>query len=274
MVSVHCGALAAGLLESELFGHVKGSFTGAHRDRVGRFEMANGGSLFLDEIGDISMETQIKLLRVLQERSFEPVGGTRTVQVDVRLITATHQNLERLISEGKFREDLFYRLNVISITLPPLRERGDDIFELALYFLGRASQRVGKPISHFDDDAVESLRRYGWPGNIRELENAIERGVVLAEKPSISLADLPPHVATARPAPSRVVETKPQRVIEAAIAGATTGEPVAEISRDAAERERLISALQRSGGNKAEAARLLGLPRSTFFSKLKKYTLD
>ncbi|HVW03146.1 MAG TPA: sigma 54-interacting transcriptional regulator, partial [Planctomycetaceae bacterium] len=207
LVQVLCGALAPGVLESELFGHVKGAFTSAHRDKVGRFEMANGGTLFLDEIGDISLETQVKLLRVLQERAFEPVGGTRTVQVDVRLIAATHQNLERLIAEGRFREDLFYRLNVISITLPPLREREHDVFELALYFLERASSRVGKRITHLDEEALEALRGHRWPGNIRELENVIERAVVLAEGTSITLLDLPPEVTS--PAPYLSIETKP-----------------------------------------------------------------
>ncbi|MCA9096643.1 MAG: sigma 54-interacting transcriptional regulator, partial [Planctomycetaceae bacterium] len=179
LVRVHCGALAAGLLESELFGHVKGAFTGAHRDKVGRFEMANGGTLFLDEIGDISLETQIKLLRVLQERTFEPVGSSRTVQVDVRLIAATHQNLEKLIAEGKFREDLFYRLNVISITSPPLRERTDDILELSLHFLRQGGERLGKRLTYIEDRALEAMLRYGWPGNVRQLENAIERACVL-----------------------------------------------------------------------------------------------
>lgn len=279
MVSVHCGALSAGLLESELFGHVKGAFTGAHRDKIGRFEMANGGTLFLDEIGDISLETQIKLLRVLQERSFEPVGGTRTIQVDVRLIAATHQNLERLIAEGKFREDLFYRLNVISITLPALRERADDIFELALYFLSRAAVRAGKRVTHLNDDAVDALRRYSWPGNIRELENAIERAVVLAEGPGIGIGDLPREIAEGRAPSLRVFETKPARgtpVLTEESGGRDstligTGSGTFEAI---SERQRLMDALLRSGGNKAEAARLLGLPRSTFFSRLKKYGID
>src|SRR5690606_35614926 len=165
--------LSPGLLESELFGHVKGAFTGAHRDKVGRFEMADEGTLFLDEIGDISLETQVKLLRVLQERCFEPVGGTNTVHVDVRLITATHQNLEELITQGRFREDLYYRLNVISVILPPLRERHEDILELAFFFLNRASNRSGKKIRHVDDQALAALERHPWPGNIRELQNIV-----------------------------------------------------------------------------------------------------
>jgi transcriptional regulator with GAF, ATPase, and Fis domain len=280
MVSVHCGALSPGLLESELFGHVKGSFTGAHRDKVGRFEMADGGTLFLDEIGDISLDTQIKLLRVLQEREFEPVGGTRALQVDVRLIAATHQNLERLIAEGKFREDLFYRLNVISITLPPLRERADDIIELALHFLTRAAERAGKRVTHFEEPVMDALRRYPWPGNIRELENAIERSVVMAEGPAITLSDLPAVIIESRFARTRVLETKPISFAESALtdAGAPmalpTGGVVTGRGNGAGERQRLVDALIKSAGNKAEAARLLGLPRSTFFSKLKKFGIE
>ena len=191
LISVHCAALSSSLLESELFGHVKGAFTGAQNDKQGRFELAHGGTLFLDEIGDISAETQVKLLRVLQQREFEPVGGTKTIQVDVRLIAATHQNLERLIADGRFREDLYYRLNVISIHLPPLRERPEDILDLAVSFLKAASTRGGKRIARFDDDALNALMRYSWPGNIRELQNVIERAVVLAERETVELKDLP-----------------------------------------------------------------------------------
>jgi transcriptional regulator with GAF, ATPase, and Fis domain len=278
MVSVHCGALSAGLLESELFGHVKGAFTGAHRDKIGRFEMANGGTLFLDEIGDISLETQIKLLRVLQQREFEPVGGTRTVQVDVRLIAATHQNLEKLIGDGKFREDLFYRLNVISIALPPLRERADDIIELALYFLNRAAERAGKRISHLDDAVIGALRRYSWPGNIRELENAIERSVVMAEGPAITLHDLPGVVLESADDPVQVLETKPASVESPPSSpgrrAAGSGAVEKYASELPGERQSLVEALARANGNKAEAARILGIPRSTLFSRLKKFGME
>ena len=261
LVSVHCAALSPGLLESELFGHVKGAFTGAHRDRTGRFEMASGGTLFLDEIGDISLETQVKLLRVLQERSFEPVGGSRTVNVDVRLIAATHQNLERLISEGKFREDLFYRLNVISITLPPLRERPEDVVELTLHFLTRAAERLGKTVTHVEDDALHVLLRYAWPGNIRELENVIERAVVLTDGPGLQLTDLPPEMASN----SRWTQPVDLRPVPLSLS---------ELPQAAGERQQLLLALDRARGNKAEAARLLGIPRSTFFSKLKKHAIS
>jgi transcriptional regulator with GAF, ATPase, and Fis domain len=290
MVSVHCGALSSGLLESELFGHVKGSFTGAHRDKIGRFEMAHGGTLFLDEIGDISLETQIKLLRVLQEREFEPVGGTRTIQVDVRLIAATHQNLEKLILDGKFREDLFYRLNVISISLPPLRERAEDIIELSLYFLNRAAERAGKRITHLGETAIDALKRYPWPGNIRELENAIERSVVMAEGQEITLLDLPVAIVASAGREVRVLETKPHAQSGfappklASEVPRTTLPGGSALPRKAAGKQSLVEfpperlaiqeALTKAGGNKAQAARLLGIPRSTFFSRMKKFGFE
>jgi transcriptional regulator with GAF, ATPase, and Fis domain len=278
LVSVHCASLSPSLLESELFGHVKGSFTGAHRDRVGRFEMASGGTLFLDEIGDISLETQIKLLRVLQERSFEPVGGSRTVQVDVRLITATHQNLEKLIAEHRFREDLYYRLNVISVTLPPLRERREDIIELAVHFLGLATRQVGKRVTRFRDEVLVALERYNWPGNVRELENAIERAVVLADGEEITLRDLPIEIqsavsapSTSASAPSPQTARRPRQVPPPYVGSVARSLPDFD---DDVERTMLERALIDCRGNKAEAARKLGMPRSTFFSKLKKYQLD
>ena len=268
LISVNCAALSSGLLESELFGHVKGAFTGAHDDKPGRFELAHGGTLFLDEIGDISAETQVKLLRVLQQREFEPVGGTKTIQVDVRLIAATHQNLERQIAEGKFREDLYYRLNVISIVLPPLRERPDDILDLAVYFLKSASTRDGKRIARFDDDALNALMRYQWPGNIRELQNVIERAVVLAERETIELVDLPSEIQKSAAA-SGIVE----RVGLRRDSSRDDSLLVTAWSDDdpESERKQLVDALQACGGNKTKAAKRLGLPRSTYFSKLKKY---
>jgi transcriptional regulator with GAF, ATPase, and Fis domain len=281
LVSVHCGALSPGLLESELFGHVKGAFTGAHRDKVGRFEMASGGTLFLDEIGDISPETQIKLLRVLQQREFEPVGGTQSIQVDVRLIAATHQNLEKLIAEGKFREDLYYRLNVISITLPPLRERGDDIIELALHFLTRAAERAGKRVSHLDDGAIDALRRYSWPGNIRELENAIERAVVLADGSALTVAELPAAVLAGLPQSNWIEmdsHVRGRAPTAPTVPGRRRGRPPRGASKNNSPpepgRADLVEALAKAGGNKAEAARLLGVPRSTFFSRMKRFGLE
>jgi len=311
-ISVHCAALSSSLLESELFGHVKGAFTGADRDKVGRFEMADGGTLFLDEIGDISLETQTKLLRVLQERSFERVGGVQTIAVDVRLVAATHQNLEELIRQGRFREDLFYRLNVISLCCPPLRDRREDIFELSLYFLRTFAAQSGKAPSRIEEEAIEVLTSYAWPGNIRQLENALERAVVLAETDAIRVDDLPPEIVTAvrrggePPKPTAgarrdrhnsmpsnsfpttatsgvgppTIDAHPSARSRIAASDRLLVETVVSSNGgladelDLLERERLSEALVRSGGNKAEAARALGVPRSTLFSKLRKYGLD
>jgi transcriptional regulator with GAF, ATPase, and Fis domain len=284
-VQVHCAALSQGLLESELFGHVKGAFTDAMRDRVGRFEQADGGTLFLDEIGDISLEVQTKLLRVLQEMAFERVGSSQTIAVDVRIIAATHQDLEGLIRVGKFREDLFYRLNVIPIRAPSLRERKEDIFELAVHFLGRHAERIGRSVGHIDDDAVEALIAHDWPGNIRELENVIERAVVLCEGPALTLHDLPveirqPSLRRSRPSLSTASRTRPASRVLAPLTSSSFQEEVPTLDRSegepeamAFERHRLADALEQAHGNKSVAARLLGMPRSTFFSKLKKHGL-
>jgi transcriptional regulator with GAF, ATPase, and Fis domain len=285
-VKVHCAALAQNLLESELFGHVKGAFTGADRDRVGRFEQANGGTLFLDEIGDINLEVQTKLLRVLQQMSFERVGSSQSITVDVRILAATHQDLESMIRAGRFREDLYYRLNVFSLRTPPLRERKEDIFELAVHFLGQHAERVGKAVTHLDEDAVEALVAYDWPGNIRELENAIERAVVLADGPAITRADLPtevrqPSAPRHRSGAGAAAAAARARATAAAswngqANGASAGSSADE-SWDAEfvgyERQRLVDALTEAQGNKSEAARLLGMPRSTLCSKLEKHGL-
>jgi transcriptional regulator with GAF, ATPase, and Fis domain len=263
-VKVHCAALSPSLLESELFGHVKGAFTGAHRDKVGRFELADGGTLFLDEIGDISLEVQTKLLRVLQEKMFERVGSSEPVRADVRVIAATHQPLERLIEEGRFREDLFYRLNCFPISVPPLRDRREDIPELALHFLMQCSKRSGKSVLGIDDDAMARLKSYSWPGNIRQLENVIERAVVIAEGTTITEAELPPEV--------QVVEDRCQVELSSPLGKA--GIETERAERDALERERLVRALAATDGNKAEAARSLGLKRSTLVSRLKKHGLS
>jgi transcriptional regulator with GAF, ATPase, and Fis domain len=295
-VKVHCAALSQNLLESELFGHVKGAFTGADRDRIGRFEQANGGTLFLDEIGDINPEVQTKLLRVLQEMSFERVGSSQSIKVDVRIVAATHQDLERLIESGRFREDLYYRLNVIPLETPALRQRRDDIFELAVFFLNLHAERTGKLLTHIEPEAVEVLSGYDWPGNIRELENVIERAVILADGPALSIDDLPPDVrhvgrrrfhtrasvpagaltALEQAAGSAVSTTATGTVVRSRPARASG--PIEEAAGEewnaeflAYERQRLADALAESGGNKSVAARLLGMPRSTFFSKLKKH---
>ncbi len=292
LISVHCAALAPSVLESELFGHVKGAFTDARQDKPGRFQLADGGTLFLDEIGDVPLETQVKLLRALQERTIDPVGSSQSISVDVRLIAATHQNLEQLITEGKFREDLYYRLNVISIVLPPLRDRGEDIIELAMEFLRRVQQRTGKGVSHFDDEVLDKFLEYPWPGNVRELENVVERAVVLSEGSSVTLSDLPANVRHCELKAEHDLETSDERLGPAESADRKPEYRPSDSPRFqgtetqlqsegldtiviGSEDERLLlqDALIRSGGNKAEAARLLGMPRSTYYSKLKKHGL-
>ena len=196
-IAVHCAALSPQLLESELFGHERGAFTGAVEKRIGRFEQANGGSLFLDEIGEIDANTQVKLLRLLGERSFERVGGNQTLSADVRLITATNKNLEKLVAEGKFREDLYYRLNVVQITMPPLRERKEDIPLLVAAFLKQFAKENEKPFRELTAEAMNSILASDWPGNVRELRTAIEHGIVMAKGPKITLRDLPHNGAAA-----------------------------------------------------------------------------
>jgi formate hydrogenlyase transcriptional activator len=184
---VNCSAISAGLVESELFGHVKGAFTGAIERRIGRFELADGGTIFLDEVGELPLETQVKLLRVLQEREFEPVGSNRSVRVDVRIIAATNRNLQESISAGSFRSDLYYRLNVFPLEVPPLRERRSDIPQLAMFFLSRYSRNLGKRMEGISAAATERLKCYLWPGNIRELQNVIERALILSQGPILEL---------------------------------------------------------------------------------------
>jgi transcriptional regulator with GAF, ATPase, and Fis domain len=274
-VKVHCAALSAGLLESELFGHVKGAFTGAHRDKVGRFELADGGTLFLDEIGDISLEVQTKLLRVLQERTFERVGSNEPLRVDVRIITATHQNVEELIRKGRFREDLYYRLNVFPLHVPALRERPEDIPELVIHFLRRSAERFHKDVRDVDDDALMLLKYFAWPGNIRQLENVIERAVVIAESGVLSVAEMPPEIldatGSANGAAGANGDRPPQTALDSGNGSAPT--PAWKCDEDRAERDQLVRALAAAGGNKAEAARALGVARSTLVSRLKKLGL-
>jgi transcriptional regulator with GAF, ATPase, and Fis domain len=273
-VKVHCAALSANLLESELFGHVKGAFTGAHRDKIGRFELANGGTLFLDEIGDISLEVQTKLLRVLQEKTFERVGSSEPVTVDVRIVAATHQDLEVLIRQGRFREDLFYRLNVFPVTVPPLRDRPEDVAELAMHFVRLSAARCRKEVMHIDDDALMLLKSYEWPGNIRQLENVIERAVVISEGSMVTVQELPHELLRA------VEETMPLPKVNgngsAFATPAVDARPFSthRAERDRSEREQLVRALAAAAGNKAEAARALGMARSTLVSRLKKLGLS
>lgn len=282
LVCVNCAALSPSLLESELFGHVKGAFTGAHADKQGRFLAADHGTLFLDEIGDISQETQVKLLRVLQERCFEPVGSDKSISVDVRLVAATNRNLEEMIARGEFREDLFYRLNVVALTLPPLRQRPEDLAELVFFFLSRSAQKTKKQIRQIDPQALAVLESHQWPGNIRELENVIERAVVLADSDRVTMEDLPAEIRTLTPV--RPLSRTNDSVEISASATALrqtvrkvmdTDGPVVLSGRQSDGEEQLLrDALKSSGGNKAIAARQMNMPRSTFFSKCKKYGIS
>ena len=254
-VAVHCAALTSTLLESELFGHEKGAFTGAHERRLGRFEQAQGGTLFLDEIGEIDATIQVKLLRFLGERTFERVGSSKTLTADVRLITATNKNLEEMVKTGKFREDLFFRLRVVEINLPPLRERAGDVVLLAQSFLREFAAENQKPVKEFTADALQLLLQYGWPGNVRELRTAIEHAVVLCRGEKIAARDLPAQVRAGR-------------VNEAATASADA------LTVHEAEKQLMIRALQETGGNRTLAARKIGMSRRTFHRKLHLYRLE
>ena len=263
-VRVNCAALAPGVLESELFGHEKGAFTGAVARRPGRFELADGGTLFLDEVGDLPAEVQVKLLRVLQEREFERVGGVDTIKVDVRLISATHRDLEKLVAEGKFRQDLYYRLNVFSITLPPLRERPADIASLCEHFIQKFAQTSGKVVRGVEPAALATLGAYPWPGNVREMENVIERAMILTKGPMLSAADLDfGRRPAATPAP---VTPAP---VETGDGGRSLYKRLSE-----QERSEIVAAVERSQGNIAHAARALGINRSTLYYRMRKHGLE
>ncbi len=255
-VKVNCGAIPEGLLESEFFGHEKGAFTGAVARRTGRFEHADGGTLFLDEIGELPLALQVKLLRVLQDREFERVGGDKTLRVDVRLVAATNRDLEAMVAAGTFRSDLFYRLNVVSLTVPPLRERVDDIAVLAAHFLRKFTAEHGREIDGFDDHALAVMQRYAWPGNVRELSNAIERAVVMSSGSTIFAEDLPlPVVAASRAAPELAARTLKAllRDFEAGV---------------------IRQALERNQDNRSRTANELGISRRALLYKLHELNLD
>jgi Nif-specific regulatory protein len=254
-VKVSCAALPETLIEAELFGHEKGAFTGADARKKGRFELADGGTLFLDEIGDLSLATQVKLLRVLQEREFERLGGTTTIKANVRLLTATNRDLEKAIAHGSFREDLYYRLNVFSIFVPPLRERRDDVLLLADYFSEKYARENRKPIRRISTPAIDMLASYHWPGNVRELENAIERVVLVCEGQVIHGYHLPPTLQTAE------------------ASGTLTRVSLSE-AVDSFEKDMLMDALKTARGNRAKAAKLLGTTERIMRYKVKKYTID
>jgi DNA-binding NtrC family response regulator len=265
LVPVNCGAIPEEILESELFGHEKGSFTGATAARVGRFQLADGGTIFLDEIGEMSPKLQVKLLRVLQERKVDPVGSTRTVDVDVRVIAATNKDLREEVRKGRFREDLYYRLQVVPVELVPLRRRGHDVALLAQHFISRFCEQLGRPALAIDAEAQARLKNHNWPGNVRELENLMERMAVMADGERLSANDLPDYVGKeAQAAGGGLAEFEdfPEQ-------GVNFNELV-----DQFETRLITMALTRTGGNKKAAARLLNLNRTTLVEKIKKKDLE
>jgi len=249
-IKVNCAALNENLLESELFGHIRGAYTGADRNRIGRFEAAHEGTIFLDEVGDIPLSIQVKLLRVLEEKEIERVGDHRPIRVDVRIVSATNRNLERLIENGRFREDLFFRINVFPIRLPPLRDRPGDIPVIVEHFIRQNNERTGKRILRISPEAMERLLAYSWPGNVRELRNAMEYAFVLCPNGSIEMRHLP-HKIVSRPAIVSV-----------------------NSSEGSGKKERLIKALEKTAWNRAEAARQLGVSRVTLWKWIKKHGLE
>jgi DNA-binding NtrC family response regulator len=254
-VAINCIGLSKDLLESELFGYERGAFTGAHQRKKGKIELAHCGTVFLDEIGDISEEIQTKLLRFLQEREFERLGGTELISVNVRIIAATNRNLQAAVKDGKFREDLFYRINVVPIALPPLRERKEDIPELAEFFLRRFSLEAKKDFLRIADDALAKLSTFDWPGNVRELANVIERAVVLGEPPAIQADDLPVNILAVSGPSASITRLNYQDTV------------------DEYRREVIVKALQQSNGNRTAAAKLLGLDRAYFQKLLKSFDI-
>ena len=254
-IKVNCAALNENLLESELFGHTRGAYTGADRTRIGRFEAAHGGTIFLDEIGDIPLATQVKLLRVLEEKEIERVGDHTSIKIDVRIISATNKDLEKLISEGQFREDLYFRINVFPLNCPPLRERKEDVPMIVQSFIRSNNKKTGKKIIGLSPEALEKLTAYRWPGNVRELRNAIEYAFVLCPSGGIGIQHLPPKISNTEP---------------------ECREPLAAASPVDNEREKaeLLEALRKSGGNQSQAARALGVSRVTVWKRMKKYGIN
>jgi DNA-binding NtrC family response regulator len=264
---INCAAIPAEILESELFGHERGAFTGAHTRKIGKFELADGGTLFLDEIGELPLDVQVKLLRVLEQREFMRVGGTDTISVDLRLIAATNQDLETAVEEGKFRSDLYYRLKVVTLKIPPLRERREDIPLLANHFLETFAEENGRPGMHFSPDAMRLLVDNRWEGNVRELRNLVESLVVLAPQEEVRPQDLPVEY--------REAGVRPPKATDAGRPTPTTeGEPMevgGEMTMEEIERRAILSALEKTGGNRTQAAELLGIGLRTLQRKLKEY---
>ena len=260
-VEVACGALSETLLESELFGHVAGAFTGATADRAGRFLQADGGTIFLDEIATASPALQVKLLRVLQEMAFEPVGGGRTHTVDARVILATHESLERLVAAGTFRADLYWRINVVTLEMPPLRSRTSDIPLLAAHFLAAAAAKAGRRVEGFTPAALEALASHGWPGNVRELEHAVSRAAFLGRGPVVDVCDLPPTVGGGLP-------------LDAAGGRDATSASALKAAMAVPERQLILEALERAGWRRDAAARALGINRTTLYKKAKRLGMN
>lgn len=258
LVTINCATLPENLLESELFGYEPGAFTGAVKRKMGRFELAEGGTLFLDEIGEMTLAVQVKLLRVLEQREFSRLGGTETLSADVRLIVATNRDLADLVSKRQFRDDLYYRINVFPITIPPLRERTQDILPLARHFLRELMERTGKVVTDIRPEARRILLNYGWPGNVRELKNVLERALILTQDNSIGVEHLPVRLHQER----------------ASLANVAVSLPPQGLSLEEVERSLLVQALERSRFNKSQAARLLGMSRATLRYRLTKYGLD
>jgi DNA-binding NtrC family response regulator len=252
-VELHCGSLPESILESELFGYEPGAFTDAKRQKIGLFEEAQGGTVFLDEIGELTASVQMKLLKVLEQKTVRRLGGNREIPLDVRVVTATHRNLETEVKEGRFRSDLFYRLNVVPLMIPALRDRPNDIVQLANFFLQESCRAFNKKLSLFSDDILTLLKNYSWPGNVRELKHVIERMVVIAKGNSLSPKDLPKEVKEAKSVPP--AQKAAQR-------------------KEDAELENIRRALIETKGNKSKAAEILGVTRKTLFNKLKKYELE
>lgn len=251
-VAVDCGAIPKELASSEFFGHLKGSFTGAVNDKTGHFEAANGGTLFLDEIGNLSYDLQVQLLRALQERKIKPVGSNKEIKVDIRVVAATNENLEKAVEEGNFREDLFHRLNEFSMTVAPLKERTDDLIIFANHFLEKANEELDKQVVGFSDEVFELFKTYSWPGNLRELQNYIKRAVLFTEGDTITKAVLPDKLTDKKASP---VEDE-------------------GLFKNKNEKQMILDALKEAGGNKSKAARLLKIDRKTLYNKLKVYEID
>ena len=262
LVTINCGAIPENLLESELFGHEKGAFTGAHKIRIGRFEMANHGTIFLDEVAEMSPVLQVKLLRILQERNFERVGGVKNIEVDVRVLAATNKNLRTEVKNGTFREDLYYRLNVIPIKVPSLKQRNSDIPQLVDYFLKKYKQGEALKVKSFSTTAMEAMVNYEWPGNIRELENIVKRMIILCDTDVVDLIDLPEHITLSSYQSQPVNKYSLEK-----------GEALSDAVKNF-EKSLILEALKKCGGVKAKAAKLLRINRTTLVEKIKKQNMN